>query len=404
MKKQTGQQIHPGTPWLVLFVGLLLSYLGFYVAVELENRTIQAKHQDIADLAIDALKQELAVSQGILSSIRSLFLASTHVSRSDFKLFTETELKNHPSIQALEWVPAVSHKLRQDYRLRAVRDGLSTYRITELNAQGEMIPAIQRSLYYPVYYVEPLKGNETALGFDQATSATRLSTLNQARLSQQIQITASIPLVQDHGQLKGFLMVQPTFSTDIGNPDKHGAAFNGFALGVFNINVLFDTAMEHLSLILAPLLIEIADITDPQKIDRLHRSQSSGKIETSAHSAWQVTNEIQIANRIWLFTSTATDTFIQQHSTFTRWFFLIIGCTLTLLLTAYLRTIIRRESVVQCLVAQRTQELHNSEEMSRAIIDNAVDAVITIDELGAISLFSPAAVKTVRLFRGRGSG
>ena len=393
MKKQTSQQINRSTPWVVLLVGLLLSYLGFLATVELENRTIRAEHQDIADLAIDALNQELAVSQGILSSIRSLFLASTHVSRSDFKLFTETELKKHPSIQALEWAPGVSHELREDYRLRAVRDGLPSYRITELNAQGEMIPAIQRPLYYPVYYIEPLQGNEAALGFDLATSTTRLSTLNQARLKEQIQVSASIPLVQDNGQLKGFLMVQPTFSSAIGYPGKHNASFNGFALGVFNIYVLFDTAMEPLKALLAPLLIEITDITDPQNIDLLHRSQASGQFAALAHSAWRVKKEIKIANRNWQFSSTVTDEFIQQHSTLTRWFFLLIGCTLTLLMTAYLRTIIRRESVVQRLVAQRTQQLRNSEKMSRAIIDNAVDAVITINELGAISLFSPAAVK-----------
>jgi len=393
VKKQSSQQINRSTPWVVLLVGLLLSYLGFQVTVELENRTIQAEHQDIADLAINALNQELAVSQGILSSISSFFLASTHVSRNEFKLFTETELKKHPSIQALEWVPDVSHELREDYRLRAVRDGLPKYRITELNEQGEMIPAIQRPQYYPVYYIEPLQGNEAALGFDLATSAARLSTLNQARLNRQIQVTASIPLVRDHGQLKGFLMVQPTFSSAIGYPGKHNASFNGFALGVFNINVLLDTALEHLSVLLAPLLIEITDITDLQNINLLHSSQPSGQIKTSAHSAWQVTNEIHIANRNWQFTSTASDEFIQQHSTLTRWFILLIGCTLTLLMTAYLRTIIRRESVVQGLVAQRTRELYNSEKMSRAIIDNAVDAVITIDELGAISLFSPAAVK-----------
>ena len=53
----------------------------------------------------------------------------------------------------------------------------------------------------------------------------------------------------------------------------------------------------------------------------------------------------------------------------------------------------RRESDIKRLVAQRTQELQASEAMSRTIVENAVDAVISIDGEGTVSLFSPGAIK-----------
>ena len=393
MKKLSSQKINRNSHWLVLFIGLLFSYLGFYVTIDLENRTIKAEQQDITDLAIDALNKELAVSLNIISSIRSFYLASTFVSRSEFKLFTEAELKAHPSIQALEWIPHVSDELREDFRLKAVRDGLLSYDITERDAEGKLVPAKQRADYYPVYYIEPLQGNEAALGFDLASSEKRLTMLKQARRSRQIQATGSITLVQDTSRQKVFLMVEPTFSSAANDPDKLKAPFNGFTLGVIKISDLFESAVKPIKTIPDSLLLELADITDSQNIELLHSSQLSSEMTPLADKAWTVSKVIHFANRDWQLSSIATDAFLNSHASITRWLVLLTGCTLTLLLSGYLRTLIRREAEIQRLVTQRTRELQSSEKMSRAIIDTAVDSVITIDESGSISLFSPAAEK-----------
>ena len=393
MKKQSSQKINRNSHWLVMFTGLLFSYLGFYVAIELENRTIKAEQQDITDRAIDALHEELAISQNIISSIRSFYLASTFVSRSEFKLFTEAELKAHPSIQALEWIPHVSDELREYFRLKAVRDGLLSYHITERNAEGKLVLAKQRADYYPVYYVEPLQGNEAALGFDLASSENRLTTLNQARRSLQVQATASIVLVQDTARQKGFLMVEPTFVSVTDDTGKLKTSFNGFALGVFKISDLFESAVKPIKTIPDSLLLELSDITDSQNIELLHSSQLSSEMTPLTDKAWTVSKVIHVANRDWQLSGTATDAFINSHSNITHWLVLLTGCILTLLLSGYLRTLIRREAEIQRLVTRRTRELQSSEKMSRAIIDNAIDAVITIDESGSISLFSPAAEK-----------
>lgn len=389
MKTKVISKNNRNAHWMVLLFGLLISYLAYQLTIELENRTIKVEQYDITDQAIDALNKELAISESIISSIRSFFLASKHVSRNEFKLFTEAKLKSNPSIQALEWIPSVSHELREDYRLQAVRDGLLTYGITEQNARGELMPAKNRAEYFPVYYVEPLQDNKTAIGFDLASNTKRLATLKQAKLSQQNQVTASISLIQDNSQQKVFLMVQPTYSLATTQSDKQKLSFTGFAVGVFKVNVLITSAMEPIKSLIEPLQIQVTDITDSQNIDLLYSSQ----VDTLTRSEWSVTRDIHFSNRVWRITSTATDAFLDQYASNMHWLVLLTGCVLTLLLSSYIRTLIRRELLVQNLVAQRAQELQSSESMSRAIIDNAVDSVITIDDLGSISLFSPAAEK-----------
>ena len=393
MNERSRQQSNRVTLWAVLMGGLLLSYLLFQSTLKWEHRSIQIEQQNITNLAIDALSKELEISQRILSSIRGFFIASSRVSRKEFQLFTEYDLKARPSIQALEWIPRVTDAQRENYRLQAVRDGLLDFYISERSPQGEMIKANQRTEYFPVYYVEPLQGNIAALGFDLASSTERLSSLKLALLTRQSQATASITLLQENEQQKGFLIFQPIFMPTASDHEPQKTVFNGFALGVFNISNLFETATSPIISLLHPLLIELTDITDPLNAVLLHSSKTNNQTEVLTNSAWRVTRDIHFASRTWRLSSAATSGFINQHSTMTPWLVLFTSILLTLMITAYLRTLMRRESDIHRLATQRTKELHTSENLNRAIIENAVDAVVTIDDLGTVSLFSPAAIK-----------
>ena len=49
-------------------------------------------------------------------------------------------------------------------------EGFPDFQFTERIAQGKMKRAERRKEYFPVYFVEPYKGNEMALGFDLASN------------------------------------------------------------------------------------------------------------------------------------------------------------------------------------------------------------------------------------------
>ena len=62
--------------------------------------------------------------------------------------------------------------LRQRYESEARRDGFRALQFTD-TSDGRMGPAGKREEYFPVYFVEPFKGNEKALGFDLASNPAR---------------------------------------------------------------------------------------------------------------------------------------------------------------------------------------------------------------------------------------
>ena len=169
------------------------------------------------------------------------------IKRNEFRDFTRHILKQHASIQALEWIPQGSGfpagrhtKGRQD------EDGFLDFQITERIAQGKMKRAERRKEYFPVYFVEPYKGNETALGFDLASNPTRLEALEAAGKTGKMLATARITLVQEKENQFGFIVFAPVYKKGAAlNSDRARAdALEGFALGVFRINDIVEKSDE----------------------------------------------------------------------------------------------------------------------------------------------------------------
>ncbi|MCH8313999.1 MAG: CHASE domain-containing protein, partial [Nitrospinae bacterium] len=146
-----------------------------------------------------------------LIGIRSLFNASTEVTPSEFQVFTKPILSEYKFIQALEWIPRVPDSDREIYENRIRNAGLPRFQFTEKLHQGDMTRARSRSEYFPVYYVEPMEGNEAAFGFDLSSNPSRLKSMRESRDSGEPIVTEKITLVQEKSSQYGALIFLPVF-------------------------------------------------------------------------------------------------------------------------------------------------------------------------------------------------
>jgi CHASE1-domain containing sensor protein len=105
-----------------------------------------------------------------------------------------------------------------------------------------MAVAGPRDQYFPVFYVEPLAGNEPAVGFDLASEQVHLAALNKARDTGELTATAPVELVLDKSRQLGMLVFVPVYRSPQANSiSARRESFVGFALGVFRIGDLVST-------------------------------------------------------------------------------------------------------------------------------------------------------------------
>ncbi|MBT8368570.1 MAG: CHASE domain-containing protein, partial [Deltaproteobacteria bacterium] len=197
---------------LALGLAVVLTVVVFLNIRAGERNRAQLEFERRTDHLAQGLMTALGSYSDILYSIEGLFRASQRVDRGEFAKFVERSLFRYPGIQALEWIPRVPEGKRALYEANARRDGFPDFQLTELNPQGQLVSALPREEYFPVYYAEPYVGNENALGFDLASNPERLEAINRARNSGGPVASSRITLVQEVGRQFGMLIFLPIYA------------------------------------------------------------------------------------------------------------------------------------------------------------------------------------------------
>ena len=184
---------------LVICVGVTLSFYLFKTQRAEENNLIKKNFEFVAHDRVSAFKSILSRYFQLINQLKAFFDSSQKIERNEFHTFVETYVKNMEGIQALEWIPRVSDQKRSEYESAAREEGYHKYSFIERNAQGQMVKALRREEYFPVYFIEPLEGNRLAFGFDLASNRSRLEALKHSRETGKMIATERIRLVQETG-------------------------------------------------------------------------------------------------------------------------------------------------------------------------------------------------------------
>jgi len=182
---------------IIILAGMLLVAVlyqeGRKSALENLNKQFAVDSATRAGIITNALQAHLID----LDALHRFYNASIHVDRRQFTKFVAPTLKTRPGVQAFEWIPRVLQTECPHFEAEARQDGVQGYHFYQLDSKGNHVPVEPREYYYPVYYVEPLAGNERAEGFDLGSNPARLAALEQARDSGQPTVTSRITLVQE---------------------------------------------------------------------------------------------------------------------------------------------------------------------------------------------------------------
>ncbi|MEM9466224.1 MAG: EAL domain-containing protein [Actinomycetota bacterium] len=218
------------------------------------GRDRQRSFEADAAEAASAIETRLAVYEEMLEGLRGLYRADGSVTRSEFHRFVDVErLQDRwPGIDALgfarvvsaEAIPAYEAAIRADTSIHL--GGYPDFRVHPSPAADSVIVA---------EFVEPLIGNEAALGFDLASDPVRRDALDLARDTALPVATAPLQLITDLDGPEGVLVVAPLFRGDATRLADRRANLTGYVIAVFRVEAMLGESLAAL-----PLGVQVTDV------------------------------------------------------------------------------------------------------------------------------------------------
>ncbi len=356
----------------MLLLGLAAAVFSFRQGREAERERAEAEFLHRATLRQLLAREILSRFEDTLFGLATLFTLDGNVTHEEFARATRRLEGRITGAQAIEWVPLVAHEQRPAIEAWLRQFGPAGQRgIVRYEPNGQSRPAEAQPFYYPITFVEPLKGNEAALGFDLSTGPSRAN-LADARASREMRVTPQIRLVQERAGQMGVVMVWPVFQVrpaqSQGTRPTEGSetdSFIGFLQCVFRVHDLLETIHSRQPATMLDMLFFDASETDRERRTLYHRPANDAaprdpmaeeEFRRGVHREFQLT----VGKRDWRVLFRPQAGWVDGQRTSMP---LLRSCSLLLLsalLAGLIHSIGRRTEMVRKEVAERTVELAES--------------------------------------------
>ncbi|MBL4837419.1 MAG: response regulator [Kordiimonadaceae bacterium] len=312
------------------------------------------------------IEQSITAALDMLHAVEGLFGASDTVSRDNFRAFSAHMFAEMSGVQAVAWIPRINQTERAQYEEQVRQEGLLDFKITERNEKGDLVVAGERQQYFPVHFVGPADSTPKVVGFDLASNKLRFAALSKALATDKMVATAPITLVEDTGKQQSILIFNPIFERPSAGGDQQvrPADFKGFALGVFRVEEMVDSAfvgLQHKHVV----NVHIQDVTDTESPTLLYG-------QAIPPSRWfNITKTIEVGSRIWRLSYVPTEAFGALYLKDNLWVLLVSGLLFSSLCVLLILLVAGRGSLMQRLVDETTQDLEETRRYINGITDNA---------------------------------
>lgn len=347
MKLRRNQSLHVEP--LTCAATLLLLTLGVaFLIHDTEKKSrediFQALAQTQTSLYMDAFKD---IRNG-LALLTRFFESSEHISREEFRSFCEPLLQETPII-ACVWLPKVPAPDVTGFEEQTRKNGLREFSI---RSRHENSPA---EVLYPMLYLEPATPiHDKITGFDLYSGGTPArAAIDEALLTGRASASEPMPLYTCPGEPLGIFIFKPVST----------AQMNGLAGMVLHPESLLAT--PHRSPVLKPtgLSVSLFELTPGQVPSPLARTAPD-----CTGNYWQ-THRNKLFKSVPIFAFGKTygllispgQPWLETHPLHSGKTALLTGFLLSALLTALTAILVNRPALLEKMVQQRTEELHESE-------------------------------------------
>ena len=329
----------------VLIAGLILAVVSWSIVRDrAEKAWFDELEQEVLEDTL-ILTGELEVVKRELWGIISFYNSSEFVTRGEFGVYVKPLLKNHPFIQAFEWVPRIDYSEREGFENITRALGYAEFHIFASSGPSDM-----KQEYFPVHYSEPLPGNEQALGFDLTSDPQLLRLTNTARDTGRA-VSASRFGPVPNARSQSDLIILAPFYNGGKNPERteeRREHLKGFVLGIYRVQDMIDE-------MLSPYISKGMNLTVYEEGELVAENLLYGN--PLKNPSMEITNVVTVSNRRWFLVWQATGEFRSGPKTSNEFWAGTAIFSVALFLAIIFEMMASRTRIVESEVQMRTEEL-----------------------------------------------
>jgi len=404
---------HASAARLVLAAGLLLSVAAALLVAGQLEREARMKFEGAVSDAKAAIDTRVNDYADVLRGVRGLFAAMDAVSRAEFARYLQNLSlpSRYPGIQVIHYSRLITHEQRPALEAMVRGD-------TSVDSRGypefAIRPAGDRPEYVVAMYVEPMAGNERALGLDLGGDPVRLAALERTRDSGSITASGTIALALDPKRHPGFAMRLALYKRGmpLDTVAQRHAAFSGMVSASFVVIDLMQGVLNEAFLDKVHVRIHDAgflgggrSLAAPEDENMMFDSDRLRGREPASHGVWSAAtpllrsaSALEVGGRRWNLYFSARRGFGEGLDPWLPWLVLSGGIVVSTLLFGLVRSLASAGSRAVDLAERMTENLRNSEEALRItnqqlhlLVQSSPLAIHTRDRNGLLTSWNPAA-------------
>lgn len=290
---------------LLIFFSTVGAYMVSRVVLKGEKYERFARFEGAASNSALAFHRVMEKTETVVRSIVSFYDSSDQVTRTDFRHFVTDAIRLNPGIEALAWLPKVSHRERDAFVAKIRGQGLPGFDLLQRGPGGRMVKADVRPYYYPMTYAEPSKANRGSLGFDVGSDPARLSIIDRSANGNKWVATSRVMVTHGIVQEPAVFLFAPIYGMRAAEVQKlqyPEMTLHGFTLVVLNIDRLMASAFEDMRFE-KNFALYLYDVTGDADAEPLSSWGSADTVQTaislSALPGQKISSRFEIGGREW---------------------------------------------------------------------------------------------------------
>ncbi len=352
-------------PSLVAALGLAFTFLAHRLLEAAHAARLHAEFARLSQTVSGVIDQSLRAHEEALHSLRNLYHFSSAVSREEFTGISTDLMARHPGILALEWAEHVPARQRAEVEQSMRAAGFTDFEFKVRGNGPGLRRAPERDEHLPVLYIHPFGPIRAALGFDLASSPLWPG-MEAAIRENRLFVSGRVPLITDGSTTDdwGYILQLPVYLQPASAlPEERRQRFSGFVVGIFRPREIIEVALGRIGSQGFDLLV--LDSSGPVDQRTLHyrssplRATISREPTLSEMLADPLHQQVSLplSGRNWELHFRPAPEWLAHNRAPAIWMVPLGGVIGSVLLGLYLHGALRRSTVIEQQVRERTQDL-----------------------------------------------